>query len=159
MLVKRMLPQPFSLHRLCFSHSFKQPLWEIIMKTRIALFALALAALPFAAQSASAQGFWGRDEARIVRDNARIWHERAISLATGAAVEGAARALCLPERQAPSWQCRRGALFRLAQGIASRPRSTPSAATSPATATISPTIGSTVTFDIAHRDHDAWHYR
>jgi len=50
------------------------------MKTRIALFALALAALPFAAQSASAQGTYdrvGRDEARVARDNDRIWHERA----------------------------------------------------------------------------------
>ena len=58
MLVERMLPRPFSLRRLCFSHRFKQLLWEIIMKTRIALFALALAALPLAAQSASAQGYW-----------------------------------------------------------------------------------------------------
>ena len=47
------------------------------MKTRIALFALALAALPFAAQSASAQGYYDRDEARVARDNHRIWHERA----------------------------------------------------------------------------------
>jgi len=47
------------------------------MKTRIALFALALAALPLAAQSASAHGFWGRDEARVARDDARIWHDRA----------------------------------------------------------------------------------
>ena len=50
------------------------------MKTRIALFALALAALPFAAQSASAQGYYDRvdrDEARVARDNDRIWHERA----------------------------------------------------------------------------------
>jgi hypothetical protein len=80
MPLERMLPQPFSLRRLCFSHSFKQLLWEIIMKTRIALFALALAALPFAAQSASAQGYYDRldrDEARVARDNHRIWHERA----------------------------------------------------------------------------------
>ena len=50
------------------------------MKTRIALFALALAALPFAAQPASAQGYYNRlegDEARVARDNERIWHERA----------------------------------------------------------------------------------
>jgi hypothetical protein len=47
------------------------------MKTRIALFALTLAALPLAAQSASAHGFWGRDEAPIARDDARIWHDRA----------------------------------------------------------------------------------
>jgi hypothetical protein len=71
-----MLPRPFSLRLLCFSHRFKL-LWEIIMKTRIALFALTLAALPLAAQSASAHGFWGRDEARIARDDARIWHDRA----------------------------------------------------------------------------------
>jgi len=80
MPVERRLPQPFSPRRLCFSHSFKQLLWEIIMKTRIILFALTLAALPFAAQSASAQGYYDRldrDEARIARDNHRIWHERA----------------------------------------------------------------------------------
>ena len=77
MLVERRLPRPFSLRRLCFSHRFKQLLWEITMKTRIALFALTLAALPFAAQSASAQGYYDRDEARIARDNHRIWHERA----------------------------------------------------------------------------------
>ena len=50
------------------------------MKTRIALFAFALAALPFAAQSASAEGYYHRlygDEARVARDNQRIWHERA----------------------------------------------------------------------------------
>ena len=77
MVVERMLPQPFSLRGLCFSHSFKHLPWEITMKTRIALFALALAALPFAAQSASAQGYYDRDEARVARDNHRIWHERA----------------------------------------------------------------------------------
>jgi hypothetical protein len=80
MLVERKLPRAFSLRRLCFSHSLKQLLWEITMKTRIALFALALAALPFAAQPASAQGYYDRldrDEARIARDNHRIWHERA----------------------------------------------------------------------------------
>ena len=51
------------------------------MKTRIALFALSLAALPLAAQSASAEGWWHRplfgDEARFERDNDRVWHERA----------------------------------------------------------------------------------
>ena len=50
------------------------------MKTRIALFALALAALPIAAPSASAQGYddrLDRDAARIARHNHRIWHERA----------------------------------------------------------------------------------
>jgi hypothetical protein len=77
MPVERRLPRPFSLRRLCFSHRFKQLLWEITMKTRIALFALTLAALPFAVQSASAQGYYDRDEARIARDNHRIWHERA----------------------------------------------------------------------------------
>jgi hypothetical protein len=39
-------------------------------------FRLTLAALPFAAQSASAQDYY-RDEARIAGDTHRIWHERA----------------------------------------------------------------------------------
>ncbi len=59
---------------------FEQLLWGIIMKTRIALFALALAALPFAAQTASAEGYYHRlysDQVRIARDNQRIWHEKA----------------------------------------------------------------------------------
>ena len=80
MPLKRRLPRAFSLRRLCFSHSFNQLLWEITMKTRIALFALALAALPVVAQPASAQGYYDRldrDEARVVRDNDRIWRERA----------------------------------------------------------------------------------
>jgi hypothetical protein len=44
MPVERSFPRAFSLRRLCFSHSFNQLLWEITMKTRIALFALALIA-------------------------------------------------------------------------------------------------------------------
>ncbi len=46
------------------------------MKTRIALFALALAALPITVQSATAHGYWGRNEGRIAHDYARVWHEK-----------------------------------------------------------------------------------
>ncbi len=48
------------------------------MKTRIALLALSLAVLPLAvSQSALADGYYNRDQARIARDNYRIGREKA----------------------------------------------------------------------------------